>query len=98
MFYIADLHTHSHYAQATSKSLNLESMYQWAQVKGIHLLGTGDFTHPAWFKELQEKLIPDGNGFFTLNQIPVTAALPGIQPQHTDTRFCLSTEISCVYS
>ena len=59
MFYIADLHIHSHYAQATSKNLNLETLYQWAKVKGIHVIGTGDFTHPAWMNELQEKLVPD---------------------------------------
>jgi len=55
MFYIADLHVHSHYSRATSKDLNLESLYQWARAKGIHVVGTGDFTHPLWFKELQEK-------------------------------------------
>jgi DNA helicase II / ATP-dependent DNA helicase PcrA len=64
MFYIADLHIHSHYAQATSKNLNLETLYQWARLKGITVIGTGDFTHPGWLKELQEKLVPDGSGFF----------------------------------
>lgn len=97
MFYRADLHTHSRYAQATSKFLNLETMYQWAQVKGINVVGTGDFTHPAWFSELKEKLEPDGNGFFRLKQAPAAPALPGLKVKDTDTRFCLSTEISSVY-
>ncbi|MET0394444.1 MAG: endonuclease Q family protein [Chitinophagaceae bacterium] len=97
MFYIADLHTHSRYAQATSKFLNLETMYQWAQVKGINVVGTGDFTHPAWFAELQEKLQPDGNGFFKLKQPPSAPALPGLKVKDTDVRFCLSAEISSVY-
>jgi len=98
MFYIADLHTHSHYAQACSKFLNLESMYQWAQVKGIHLLGTGDFTHPAWFRELQDKLEPEGNGFFRLKQPPALSAMEGMRTSDIPVRFCLSTEISSVYN
>lgn len=98
MFYIADLHTHSRYAQATSKYLNLETLYQWAQVKGIHVIGTGDFTHPAWFAELKEKLEPDGHGFFKLKQPPAAPALPGQKVKDIDVRFCLSTEISSVYS
>jgi DNA helicase-2/ATP-dependent DNA helicase PcrA len=98
MFYIADLHIHSHYAQATSKHLNLETLYQWARVKGIHVIGTGDFTHPAWLHELQEKLIPDGHGFFRLKNPPLAPAIPGLKIQDIDVRFCLSTEISCVYT
>jgi uncharacterized protein (TIGR00375 family) len=97
MFYIADLHIHSHYARATSKNLNLETLYQWARVKGIQVIGTGDCTHPAWLKELREKLEPDGSGFFRLRQPPVEPALPGMKVEHIDVRFCLCTEISCVY-
>lgn len=97
MFYIADLHIHSHYAQATSKNLNLETLYQWARVKGIHVIGTGDFTHPAWIQELQEKLLPDGAGFFRLKNPPKEPALQGLKVEDIDVRFCLSTEISCVY-
>jgi len=98
MFYIADLHIHSHYAQATSKFLNLETLYQWAKLKGIHVIGTGDFTHPAWLNELQEKLAPDGSGFFRLKNPPSAPALPGLKVQDIDVRFCLSAEISCVYT
>ena len=54
MYYTADLHTHSHYAMATSKLLNLETLYLWARVKGINIIGTGDFTHPAWLEELKK--------------------------------------------
>ena len=70
MFFIADLHTHSHYAGATSPNLCLETLYQWAKIKGVHVIGTGDFTHPGWFNELKEKLLPDGNGFFLLKDPP----------------------------
>src|SRR5882724_5958973 len=97
MFYKADLHIHSHYSRATSKDLNLESLYQWAQVKGINIVGTGDFTHPAWFKELKEKLEPDGNGFFRLKEPPLTSALQGMKVKDIDVRFCLSTEICSIY-
>jgi uncharacterized protein (TIGR00375 family) len=97
MFYTADLHTHSHYATATSKDLTLESMYQWAQVKGINVMGTGDFTHPGWIKELKEKLYPIGNGFYKLKSVPSTPAMQGLRTSYTDTQFCLATEISCEY-
>ncbi|MCG8306546.1 MAG: UvrD-helicase domain-containing protein [Cytophagales bacterium] len=97
MFYIADLHVHSHYSRATSKNLNLESLYQWARVKGIHVIGTGDFTHPQWFKEIGEKLEPEGNGLFRLKDPPRDPALPGMKVEDIDVRFCLSTEISSIY-
>ncbi len=97
MFYIADLHVHSHYSRATSKNLNLESLYQWARIKGIHLVGTGDFTHPQWFQELKEKLVPEGNGLFRLKDPPKMPAMPGIKVHDIDVRFCLSTEISSIY-
>lgn len=98
MYFTADLHTHSHYAQATSKFLCLETLYQWARIKGINIIGTGDFTHPAWFEELKQKLVPDGNGFFVLKNPPKDDALPGIKVKDIPVRFCLSTEISSVYN
>lgn len=97
MRYIADLHVHSHYSRATSKNLNLESLYQWAKIKGINVVGTGDFTHPEWFAELKKKLQPDGNGFFTLKNPPKEPAIPGIKTHDIDVRFCLTTEISSIY-
>ena len=54
--YIADLHIHSRYSMATSKFLTPEYLDLWARKKGIHILGTGDFTHPLWRQELKEKL------------------------------------------
>jgi DNA helicase-2/ATP-dependent DNA helicase PcrA len=97
MFYTADLHIHSHYAKATSKYLTLESLHQWAQVKGIDVLGTGDFTHPGWFSELKEKLQPIGNGLFRLKQPPATPVLEGMRVKGKEPLFCLSAEISCEY-
>ncbi len=97
MFFIADLHTHSHYAAATSKFLCLETLYQWALIKGIDVVGTGDFTHPGWLKELREKLQPQENGFYTLKQLPELTELPGAQVRKRTVHFCLSTEVSCEY-
>lgn len=96
MFYIADLHLHSHYSRATSKDLNLDTLYQWARIKGIHIVGTGDFTHPRWFKELQEKLEPDGTGLFRLKN-PPKDDVPGFKCADIDVRFCLTSEISSIY-
>lgn len=98
MRYIADLHVHSHYSHATSKDLSLESLYQWAQIKGIDIIGTGDFTHPQWFQELQTKLMSDGSGFFRLKEPPQNSALSDLKHQGRDVRFCLTTEISTIYS
>ncbi len=58
---VCDLHVHSRYAMATSKSLDLEHNEVWARRKGINVIGTGDFTHPDWFRELSEKLEEDKN-------------------------------------
>ncbi|MFQ6828716.1 MAG: hypothetical protein ACLRSY_03105 [Acutalibacter sp.] len=52
MFY-ADLHIHSRYSRATSRDCDLPHLDLWARKKGIALVGTGDFTHPAWRQELQ---------------------------------------------
>ncbi len=94
MHYIADLHTHSHYAYATSNNLNLETLYQWAHIKGIQVLGTGDFTHPAWFQELQDKLVPDGTGFYQLKNPPSLTH----KSLSAEVRYCLSTEVCTIHT
>lgn len=66
--YIADLHIHSKYSRATSRECIPEYLELWARRKGIHLVGTGDFTHPAWREELNEKLIPAEEGLYTLRE------------------------------
>ena len=63
---IADLQLHSKYALATSKDMDPEHLASGGKVKGLGLLGTGDFTHPKWYSELKSKLSPmDGSGLFT---------------------------------
>ena len=98
MQFIADLHVHSYLSRATAKNLNLEHMNLWAQLKGIRVLGTGDFTHPQWFSELSNKLEPAEDGLFELR--PEFAA----QTDHLvpagckgPVRFMLSVEISSIY-
>ncbi|MCK4453898.1 DNA helicase UvrD [Candidatus Parcubacteria bacterium] len=86
MKFIADFHLHSKYSRATSPQMDLENMAQWAKIKGIDILGTGDFTHPEWFKELKEKLEPAEPGLFKLKN------------SDSETRFILTAEISCIYS
>ncbi len=61
---IADFHIHSRYSRASSGRMVLEEIERSAQKKGLNLVGTGDFTHPAWFSELK-RLRRDGD-FYTL--------------------------------
>ena len=65
---IADLHIHSRYSRATSRDGDLEHLDLWARKKGIGLVGTGDFTHPAWRMELREKLEPAEEGLYLLKK------------------------------
>ena len=66
--FIADLHIHSHYSRATSRDCVPEQLDWWARRKGLGLIGTGDFTHPAWRKELREKCRATGDGLYTLRE------------------------------
>jgi len=93
MLHYTDLHIHSKYSRATSKSCNLEELALWAKKKGLSLISTGDFTHPAWFSEIQEKLIPDENGTFRLKPEIEKEIFKGTEP----VRFILSVEISTIY-
>lgn len=56
---IADLHIHSRYSRATSQQMSIEEIARFAKIKGLNLVGTGDFTHPKWLKEIQETLVPE---------------------------------------
>jgi uncharacterized protein (TIGR00375 family) len=58
---IADLHIHSRYSRATSERMCIEEIARFAKIKGLNLIGTGDFTHPKWLKELQENLVADAD-------------------------------------
>lgn len=91
--YIADLHIHSRFSRATSRDCDLPHLDFWARRKGIALLGTGDFTHPAWRAELREQLLPAGDGTYVLRP---ELRLPGA-PSGETPRFLVTGEISCIY-
>jgi uncharacterized protein (TIGR00375 family) len=85
MRFIADFHIHSKYSRATSPEMEVESLAKWAEIKGIGLLGTGDFTHPTYLSELKEKLEPLGNGLFQLKD------------KKSPVRFILTVELNNIY-
>ena len=98
MRFIADFHIHSHFSLATSKELIPEWLDYWARVKGITVVGTGDFTHPGWIKELKEKLEPAEAGLFKLKnefRKPNNYHIPGFE--ELPVRFMLTAEISNIY-
>jgi uncharacterized protein (TIGR00375 family) len=95
MRFIADLHIHSKYSRATSKDMSPEAIWKWAQIKGIGVVGTGDFTHPGWLKELSEKIEPSGNGLFKLKKEYESNGVP--ESCKSEVSFILSAEISCIY-
>ncbi|MBI4092825.1 MAG: DNA helicase UvrD [Candidatus Kerfeldbacteria bacterium] len=82
----ADLHIHSKYSRAVSRDMDLSHLDHWAKVKGINVMGTGDFTHPKWFQSIATELQEDGSGL--LQRIG----------SDEKTKFLLTVEISCIYS
>ncbi len=99
---VADLHIHSPYSRAVSKEMTLENLDHWARLKGITVMGTGDFTHPAWIKEIKIKLEPAEPGLYRIRNFTPTpkfgvgAGELGIREEAT--RFLLTVEISSIYS
>ena len=93
--FISDLHIHSRYSRATSKECTPEHLDLWSRRKGIDILGTGDFTHPAWREELKEKLERAESGLYTLKKdFRLKDDTPGVK---TDPRFVITGEISSIY-
>jgi DNA helicase-2/ATP-dependent DNA helicase PcrA len=95
---VADLHIHSHFSRATSKNLDFEHLYRWAQLKGVGIVGTGDIAHPGWLEEMRTKLEPAEPGLFRLKQ-EVAAAVDEEVPSacRRPVRFLLAGEISNIY-
>src|SRR3984957_2873269 len=94
----ADLHIHSRYSRACSKDCDIEHLAWWALRKGITVVGTGDFTHPAWAADLRESLIPAEPGLLRLRP-ELEARLRRTSPPNCagQVRFMLSSEISTIY-
>ncbi len=103
MRFITDLHIHSRYSRACSKNLTLPNLAAWARAKGIDILGTSDFTHPAWCRDIGDQLEPAEEGLFRLKKgceaengtdsYEPAPAVRGGRP----VRFMLTTELSCIY-
>lgn len=99
MNYICDFHIHSKYSRATAKNISVEELAKWAQIKGVNILGTGDFTHPIWLRELKEKLEPAEQGLYKLkSKTPCSQADRQNLNFKNETRFILTTEISSIYT
>src|SRR5690606_5671996 len=99
--FVADLHIHSKYSRACARDLDLPNLTWWARRKGVTLLGTGDFTHPAWLDHLRDALEPAEPGLYQLSadlQREVLRQLPPRLASAEDrVRFMLSVEISTIY-
>ncbi|RQW84269.1 UvrD-helicase domain-containing protein [Micromonospora globispora] len=101
--FVADLHIHSKYSRACSRDLTLPNLGWWARRKGIAVLGTGDFTHPAWYDHLRETLHPAEPGLHRLSpeaERDIARRLPPRLASEAETdpvRFMLSVEISTIY-
>jgi len=80
---ISDLHIHSKYARGCSKDLTIPTLEKYAKIKGLNLLGTGDFTHPEWIRHLKENLSETSEGIYSTK---------------TGQNFLLTTELSLMYS
>ncbi|MFF3867897.1 UvrD-helicase domain-containing protein [Micromonospora sp. NPDC001898] len=101
--FVADLHIHSKYSRACSRNLTLPNLGWWARRKGIGVLGTGDFTHPAWYDHLRETLHPAEPGLYRLSPEAERDIARRLPPRLADAaeadpvRFMLSVEISTIY-
>jgi DNA helicase-2/ATP-dependent DNA helicase PcrA len=98
MSFYADLHLHSRYAKATSRNADLVELAWWARRKGITVLGTGDFTHPAWFEELTQRLVPAEPGLYRLRDDLDQAVLDRLPPScRGPLRFLMAVEVSTAF-
>ncbi|HUL53756.1 MAG TPA: UvrD-helicase domain-containing protein [Opitutaceae bacterium] len=100
MPFYADLHVHSKYSRATSGDLDFYHLTLWAKKKGVAVVGTGDFTHPAWMAAIREELVPAEPGLFRLRpdlEAAVAADLGPCAAAGTPVRFLLEVEISTIY-
>ena len=85
MGFFADFHIHSRYSRGTSPALELPELARWAGIKGLGVVGSGDFTHPLWFRSLKDSLSETAPGLYSLGKNKPTV------------HFILSSEISLIY-
>lgn len=82
MAYVADLHIHSRFSRACSQEINIPNLAKWAKLKGVDLVGTGDFLHPVWFAEIKKTLKEGASGIH----------------EYEGVKFLLTNEIACIYT
>ena len=84
---IADLHIHGRFSRATSQRMTIEEIARFAKIKGLNLVGTGDFTHPKWLREIRETLVQDSDtGLYTVGNAPASGV-----------HFMLTTEACTIF-
>lgn len=84
----ADLHIHSHYSRATSEKMMIPEIARYSKIKGLNVVGTGDFTHPKWIKELQQTLTCDAETSLYVQTENPTANI----------YFMITTEVSTIFT
>jgi uncharacterized protein (TIGR00375 family) len=85
---VADLHIHSRFSRATSQRINIDEITRFARIKGLNLVGTGDFTHPKWLKELNEELV----------EISDTNLYGTTKHPESPLRYMITNEVSTIFT
>ena len=85
---IADLHLHSRFSRATSQKMNIEEITRFAQIKGLNLVGTGDFTHPKWLEELKRDLV----------EVPEISLYKPAKDQASPVHYMITGEVSTIFT
>ncbi len=83
---IADLHIHGRFSRATSEQMSIPEIARYAKIKGLNIVGTGDFTHPEWLKEIKETLIQEQD-----------TGLLKLANNDSSVRFMLQTEACTIF-
>ena len=100
-YFRADLHVHSRFSRATSGRLNIRNLAAWGMIKGLSVMSTGDFTHPAWRDELRRDLVYDDNsGLYRVREkTPLETEIPGFSRPDgvSEPQFLIQAEISSIY-
>jgi uncharacterized protein (TIGR00375 family) len=85
---IADLHIHSRFSRATSKKMTIAEISRFAKIKGLKVVGTGDFTHPKWYSELSNELTEDsGTSLYSSKKHP-----------ESPVRYMITAEVCTIYN
>jgi len=85
---IADLHIHSRFSRATSEKMNITEITRFARIKGLNLVGTGDFTHPRWLEELEQELV----------EVPNAGLYRPVKDPESPVRYMVTTEVATIFS